>query len=72
MLATSRNLGMLLGVALAGMVFSGLYDMFSEGLNLKEYTSEQMSFFLRSFRLTLLIASVIGVAGMALSITRSE
>ncbi len=72
MLATSRNLGMLSGVALAGMIFMTFYSYFSGGLDMKEFTSEQTSVFMRSFKMTLTGAALLALAGGVLSWKREE
>ncbi len=67
MLATSRNLGMLGGVAFAGMIFMTFYSMLSGGLELKEFTSEQTLVFMQSFRVTLGGAALLAFVGAGLS-----
>ncbi len=67
MLATSRNLGMLSGVALAGMIFMTFYSYFSGGLELKEFSPDQTTIFMRSFRVTLAGSALLALAGGILS-----
>ncbi len=72
MLATCRNLGMLTGVALTGMVFGTLYLYFSDGQHLKDYTPEMMSNFMISFRITLGLASFMAFGGAIISSKREK
>lgn len=69
-LATSRNLGMLLGVALVTLIFSSLFGVFSGGVQLNEYTSEHLPAFLRAFRYSLFIAATISFSSALLSLAR--
>ena len=70
MLATSRNIGMLSGVAIAGMIFTAFFSFFSGGLDLKDYSSLQVEAFMHSFQSTLVIAAVLALAGGILSALR--
>lgn len=70
MLATCRNLGMLTGVALAGLAFSSLFFYFSDGQNLRDYTSVQMIEFMKSLRLTLWFAAFLAFFGSLISLRR--
>jgi len=70
MLATCRNLGMLIGVAMVGLIFSILYFHFSGGYNLKEYTVQYQPAFLQAFRFTLMLASGLAFATAYLSFQR--
>lgn len=72
MLATSRNLGMLGGVALAGMVFMGVYSLLGGGDNLTVFTEGQPEIFMTSFRLTLGGAACIALSGSLLSWLRTS
>lgn len=70
LLATSRNIGMLSGVAIAGMIFTAFFSFFSGGLDLKEYSSLHVNAFMYSFQSTLAIAAVLALAGGILSVLR--
>ncbi len=70
MLATARNVGMLLGVAIAGMVFSAFFYYFSGGHDLKEFSSSQNPAFLLAFQTTLMICAVLAVIGGIVSVMR--
>ncbi|MDR3631526.1 MAG: MFS transporter [Desulfocapsaceae bacterium] len=69
-LATSRNIGMLMGVALAGMVFSTLFSHFTGGLDLKEYSGRQGPSFLLAFRYTLAAGAMLAFIGGFVSVQR--
>ena len=70
MLATSRNIGMLTGVAIAGMAFTSLFFIFSGGLDLKEYSALQENAFMHAFQSTLGIAALLALIGGILSVMR--
>jgi MFS family permease len=72
MIATSRNLGMLVGVALSGFIFMSFYYYLSGGLDVKEFTMEQMDNFMMAFRLTLGGAAIIALTGSLISWNREE
>ncbi len=72
MLATSRNLGMLAGVAMAGMIFMSFYSHLSGGQDLKDFSLEQASIFMKSFRVTLIGAALISFVGGILSWQRDR
>ena len=70
MLATSRNIGMLAGVAIAGMVFTAFFSLFSGGLDLKDYSGLQVTAFMQAYRGALGLAVFIALAGGILSAWR--
>ena len=70
MLATSRNIGMLAGVAIAGMAFTAFFSLFSGGLDLKEFSILQVTAFMHAFQGTLGLAALVALAGGALSAFR--
>lgn len=70
MLATGRNLGMVIGVATAGLIFSFLFQKYSGGGTLREYTAVQLPYFLSSFRYTLLLAAALAFLGSFISLRR--
>ena len=73
-LATSRNIGMLIGVGLAGAAFSFLFSHFSGGLDLKDYSPLQDSVpFLRAYQCTLSIGALLAfIAALVSVFMRSE
>jgi MFS family permease len=72
MLATSRNIGMLSGVAIAGMFFTAFFSFYSGGLDLKEFSELQVYAFMCAFQSTLGIAAVLALVGGILSVLREE
>ncbi len=67
MLATARNLGMLFGVSLAGLVFGLIFSQLSGGLGLKEYGPEQVQIFIPSLQITFAFTAVLSILGAILS-----
>ncbi len=72
MLATCRNLGMLTGVALAGMIFGALYYYFSDGQVFKDYNPLLVVEFMKSFKLTLCLTAVMAFLGAFVSSRRED
>ena len=70
MLATSRNFGMLLGVAFVGYIFTLFFSKLSGGETMQQFTPSLIPIFLRSFRYTLLCGAVVAFAAAALSFFR--
>jgi len=69
-LATSRNLGMLFGVTLAGMVFGFLFSEFSGGFDLNGFTSLHIFDFMRALQYSFSVAAVISFVGVVISTLR--
>ena len=67
LLATARNLGMMLGVALAGLFFSLFFRQLTGGVELKNYTPGLEDFFCRALRSSFLLIAVAGFAAVAIS-----
>jgi len=72
MLATARNIGMLAGVALAGLVFGIVFRELSGGLDLNQYDPDQAQNFIYALRLTFLVTAVFSVLGAVLSSFRGR
>jgi EmrB/QacA subfamily drug resistance transporter len=72
MLATSRNIGMLAGVAIAGMAFTAFFSIFSGGLDLKEFSILQIDAFMHAFQGTLGLAVLVALTGGVLSAFRES
>ena len=71
MLATCRNLGMLLGVALVGMIFSYFFELLTDGQKLGGgYHIGLMPQFLQSFRYTFFVAAALAFSGAIISLRR--
>jgi len=72
MLATARNLGMLLGVSLAGLAFGMIFSKLSGGLHLNQYTPDNVSNFMYALRITFTVTAVFSVIGAVLSSLRGN
>ena len=72
MLATARNLGMLLGVSLAGLVFGMIFSKLSGGLDLNQYTPDNVSYFMHALKITFTVTAVFSVIGAVLSSLRGN
>ncbi len=72
LLATARNLGMLLGIALATLVFTMIFSRLTGGLDLKDFRPAQTLDFLAAWRGTMLTAGGVGIAGILTSGLRGE
>ncbi len=68
LLATARNMGMLLGVGLAGLVFSISFSAHTGGLDLKDFNAAQHSdSFVLALRASFYAATAIGLAATIIS-----
>jgi EmrB/QacA subfamily drug resistance transporter len=72
MLATSRNLGMLAGVSLAGLVFGMMFSKVSGGLDLSQYSPDQGQNFIYALKITFTVTAVFSVFGAVLSAQRGN
>ena len=63
LLATSRNMGMLLGTALAGLLFGYFFARASGGLDIRDFRPEMGTMFLTALRRTFLAG--MGISGLA-------
>ena len=72
LLATARNLGMLLGVALAGAVFSINFSRLTNGLDMKDFTPAHAGDFLAALHTTFLAAAAVGTGGIIISWLRGK
>ena len=68
--AAARNLGMVLGVAIAGAIFNSVFFTLSNGLSLKEYHPSLEEIFMESFHIVMLAGGFIAILGMAISFLR--
>ncbi len=67
MLATARNLGMLAGVSLGGLIFAMIFSKVSGGSDLKHFQPDQAQYFLYALRVTFTVTAVGSVFGAVLS-----
>lgn len=72
LLATSRNLGMLLGIALATLLFTVIFSTQTGGLDMKDFRPEYSVQFIAAFKGALQIASMLGFIGAVASWCRGE
>lgn len=66
-LATARNLGMLMGAGLSGLIFSFIYSIQSNGGGLHTFHPGQTAAFLLSLRWSLGLAAIFAAVGCLLS-----
>jgi len=72
LLATARNLGMLLGIAQAALLFSLFFREFTGGLDLRDFRPEHRAFFISALHGAFAGAGLTGLAGIALSWLRGR
>lgn len=66
-LATARNIGMLAGVTLGGLVFGEVFSLLSGGLDLKDFSSAHTAAFIRSLQISFGLTALVAMAGALLS-----
>ena len=71
-LATARNFGMVLGVALAGLVFNSMFGALSGGLSFKVYVAEQKSAFMTAFQYAMVSGAVVTGVGVIVTFLRGS
>lgn len=72
LLATARNLGMLLGIAQAGLVFSLCFSRLTNGLDMRDFTSAQTEPFMAALQTAFLVATLTGFLGAIASWLRGN
>lgn len=70
--ATSRNLGMVIGVALAGMVFSLSFSRMTDGAMLENYTDSMKLAFMASFKQTMFMGAFLAFLGLGITYMRGR
>ena len=68
--AAARNLGMVLGVAIAGAIFNSAFYKLSNGLSLKEYHPALEEIFMESFHYVMMAGGFIAILGMITAFLR--
>lgn len=68
--ATARNLGMVMGVALAGAIFNTCFHILSGGLSLKAYRPEFSPIFMSCFRYAMAAGGVVAMIGTIIAFLR--
>ncbi len=71
-LATARNFGMVLGVALAGLVFNSIFNTLSGGLIFKIYVPEHESAFMTAFQYAMVSGAVVTGVGVIVTFLRGS
>ncbi len=72
LLATARNMGMLTGTALAGLIFSIYFSRLSGGMDMKDFVPEYTPQFLTALKRSFQAAAIVAAAGMAASWWRGK
>ncbi len=67
LLATARNMGMLVGTALAGLIFSIYFSRLTGGMDMKDFVPEYTPQFMVALKRTFQAAAIIAATGMAAS-----
>ncbi len=70
--ATARNLGMVVGVALAGLIFSTSFANLTNGASLENYLAQMEPFFMISFRKTMAMGAIISALGLFITWARGK
>lgn len=70
--ATARNLGMVVGVALAGLIFSSSFSRLSNGAGLETYSPVLDPFFMISFKQTMMTGALLSMAGIFAAFARGK
>jgi len=68
--AASRNLGMVLGVAMTGLIFNSIFHSLSGGLTLRVYQPELEAFFMTSFKWAMLAGGIVAGTGVIVAFLR--
>ena len=72
LLATSRNMGMLFGTALAGYIFAHQYAALTGGMDIRDFTSEHALAFIRALRITFQAGVLLAAVAVLLSTVRGS
>ncbi len=70
--ATARNLGMVVGVALAGLVFSSSFAGLTNGSSLENYQASMEPFFMIGFTRTMVMGAVLSGVGIGITFARGR
>lgn len=70
--AAARNLGMVMGVAIAGAIFNSVFYRLSNGLSLQEYQPALEGIFMESFHFVMLAGGFMAVLGMIIAFLRGS
>ncbi|MCK5542227.1 MAG: MFS transporter [Desulfobacterales bacterium] len=70
--ATSRNIGVVIGIAIAGLIFSSTYSNLTGGASFENYTQEMNIFFMTAFKKATIAGTIIAVPGIFFSYMRGD
>ncbi|MCK5687514.1 MFS transporter [bacterium] len=70
--ATARNFGMVIGVALTGLIFSTSFANLTGGASLDSYIDEMKPFFMTSFKRTMFMGMIIAILGLCATWARGK
>lgn len=70
--ATARNLGMVFGVALAGLIFSTSFSMLTNGSSLEHYRVSMEPYFMISFKRTMMAGALFSAIGICVTFLRGK
>ncbi len=72
LLATSRNMGMLLGTALAGFLFAYTYARLSGGMDIRDFTPQQTPHFMQALQQTFRTGAMLALVAVTASWLRGK
>ncbi len=72
LLATARNLGMLVGTALTGLIFTFYFSSLTGGLDLKDFTPSQTADFMLAMKRTFQFWVLLSLCGVLISWFRGD
>ena len=72
MVASARNLGMVLGIAIAGAIFHGVFHALSGGIDLQQYEADLAPFFRAAFQWAMAAGAAAAAIGMLLAFLRGR
>jgi len=72
LLATARNMGMLVGTALAGLIFTLYFSRLTGGMDMKDFVPQYTPEFMTALKRSFQAASLLAAAGMAASWWRGK
>lgn len=70
--ATARNLGMVMGVALAGTIFTSSFSHLTQGAGLDNYTPAMVLNFMTSFKRVMVVGALVAFVGAAVTFARGK
>ncbi|MDJ0915511.1 MAG: MFS transporter [Desulfobacterales bacterium] len=70
--ATARNLGMVMGVSLAGLIFNGVFQRTSGGQSFKAYHQGLEPFFMTAFKAAMYSGFILAIIGAVLAFLRGK